>query len=356
MTTPLPEPVRGGFTREVPGSWPTDDWPRREPPRGIALDEIVAEAFGPDSPLHDTYGVVVVSQGAIVAERYAGALPSFTGPGTPVDASTPLLSWSMAKTMLAIIVGTLVDEGRLDLDAPVAVPEWDDVDDPRREITLRNLLAMRDGLDFTEEYTLDAPSDVVAMLFGEGAHDMAHFAADRPLAASPGTRYNYSSGSTNIISRLVGDIFGGEAGMRAALNERLFRPLSMNSARPTFDPAGTFIASSYVHATAQDFARFGLMLCRGGVANGRQIVSADWIDQLRIPLSLDEEDDRLYSLHTWVGGDHLGTFWCNGYEGQRIVACPPLDLVVVRLGRTVDDETGAVDAWWQQIVDAFEHT
>ncbi len=354
MSGPFPAPVLGGYPIEPPGSWPTDAWERRDPPNGVDLDEIMALAFDADGPLQTTYAAIVVHRGAIVAERYGGELPSFVGSGTTVTATTPLLSWSMAKTMLAIMVGTLVDEGRLDLDEHAAVPEWRDATDGRSEITLRHLLAMRDGLDFTEEYVVDAPSDVVAMLFGAGAADMAHFAADRPLAATPGSRFNYSSGTTNIISRLVGDLFGGEAGMRAALDERLFGPLSMTTAVPTFDPAGTFIASSYVHATAEDFARFGLMLCRGGFAHGRQIVSADWIDQLRIPLSFDEEDQRLYSLQTWVGGDHLGTFWCNGYEGQRIVACPPLDLVVVRLGRTVDDDTGAVDSWWQQIVDAFD--
>ena len=354
MSTPFPEPVLGGYPAESPGSWPRDVWERRNPPDSIDLDKIMALAFDTDGPLQTTYAAIVIHRGAIVAERYAGELPSFVGTGTTVTSAIPLLSWSMAKTMLAIIVGTLLDEGRLELDQPVAVPEWRNATDCRNEITLRHLLAMRDGLDFAEEYVVDAPSDVVAMLFGEGATDMAHFAADRPLAAAPGTRFNYSSGTTNIISRLVGDLLGGEAAMRAALDERLFGPLSMTTAVPTFDPAGTFIASSYVHAIAEDFARFGLMLCRGGIADGRQIVSSDWIDQLRIPLSLDEEDQRLYSLQTWVGGDHLGTFWCNGYEGQRIVACPPLDLVVVRLGRTVDDDTGAVDGWWQQIVDAFE--
>ena len=113
------------------------------------------------------------------------------------------------------------------------------------------------------------------------------------------------------------------------------------------------MASSYVHATARDFARFGLMLCRGGLAGTQRIVEASWIDGLRVPISLDPDDGRWYSLQTWLAGDDLGTFWCNGYEGQRIVAVPPLDLVIVRTGSTPAEQSPALDAWCSSIVDAF---
>ena len=128
---------------------------------------------------------------------------SFDRAPTPVTAETPLLSWSMAKSVLHAVVGLLVGEGRLDLDAPVDVPEWSEPGDLRHAITLRQLLAMRDGLDFVEDYVDDRVSDVIKMLFGEGQSDVAHFAADRGLAAPPGTRFNYSSGTSNIISGIV---------------------------------------------------------------------------------------------------------------------------------------------------------
>ncbi len=104
-----------------------------------------------------------------------------------MTAETPLLSWSMAKSMLHAVVGLLVGDGQLDLDAPAAVPEWADRGDPRHAITLRQLLAMRDGLDFAEDYVDGDVSDTIQMLFGDGQADMAHFAADRPLAAPPGS-------------------------------------------------------------------------------------------------------------------------------------------------------------------------
>ena len=114
----------------------------------------------------------------------------------------------MAKSMLHAVVGLLVGDGRLDLDARADVPEWSGPGDARRAITLRHLLAMRDGLDFTEDYVDDRISDVIAMLFGAGQSDMAHFAADRPLAAAPGQRFNYSSGTSNIISGVVARLLG----------------------------------------------------------------------------------------------------------------------------------------------------
>ena len=118
----------------------------------------------------------MVHGGRVVAERYQGALEHLDRPPTPVTAATPLLSWSMAKSMLQAVVGLLVGDAKVDLDAPAAVPEWADPDDPRHAITLRQLLAMRDGLAFVEDYVDDRVSDVMHMLFGERQPDMAHFA------------------------------------------------------------------------------------------------------------------------------------------------------------------------------------
>ena len=159
--------------------------------------------------------------------------------------------------------------------------------DPRHAITLRQLLAMRDGLDFVEDYVDDRVSDVIQMLFGEGQADMAHFAADRPLAAPPGTRFNYSSGTSNIISGVVARTVGPGEDYARFLHSRLFGPLGMASADPEFDEAGTWVASSYVRATARDFARFGLLYLRDGMWDGSRGCSrpagwttgAPWVDR-----------------------------------------------------------------------------
>jgi CubicO group peptidase (beta-lactamase class C family) len=334
--------------------WPTEQWPIGDLPAGVDLDGPLAEAFDAAGPLAVTFAVVVVQGGRLVYERYAGALEHFDAPATPVTAETPLLSWSMAKSVLHAAVGILVGDGRLELDAPAPVPEWSDPADPRHAITLRQLLAMRDGLHFVEDYVDDRVSDVITMLFGEGREDVAHFAADRPLVVPPGERFNYSSGTSNIVSGVVARTVGpGEPYVRF-LRSRLFEPLGMTSAEPELDAAGTWVASSFLRAVARDFARFGLLYLRDGLWEGSRLLPAGWVDAARTMVS-DDPEDGPYGAHWWgVAGDSLGTFRASGYEGQSITVCPSLDLLVVRLGRTPLDRTPLLAPWRAAMVAAFE--
>jgi len=256
--------------------------------------------------------------------------------------------------MLHAVVGLVVGDGLLDLDAPADVPEWSDPDDPRHAITLRQLLAMRDGLDFTEDYVDDRESDVIEMLFGAGQADMAHFAAGRPLASPPDTRFNYSSGTSNIISGVVARAVGRGEPYARFLHGRLFGPLGMASADPEFDEAGTWVASSYVRATARDYARFGLLYLRDGMWDGVRILPPGWVDYARTWVSEDPEDASPYGAHWWgVAGDGLGTFRASGYEGQSITICPALDLIVVRLGKTPLEREPNLAPWRVGMVRAF---
>lgn len=343
---PLPDQPDG-----VP--WPTTTWATAAVPETVGLDPLLDEAMAPDGPLARTRAVVVVHRGRLLAERYgdrADAWGEVTG--DPVTEETPLISWSMAKSMLHAVVGMLVAEDRLALDAPAAVPEWDD-GDPRAAITLEHLLTMRDGLDFVEDYDDAGRSHVMDMLFGSGVDDTAAFTAHRPLAHAPGTVFNYSSGTSNVTSGIVRRELGGEEPYRRFLSERLFEPIGMRSADPRFDAAGTWVASSYLWATARDMARFGLLYLRDGVWDGNRLLPEGWVDHGRRPRSIDPEDHRLYGAHWWVVGDDLGTFWANGYEGQSILVCPVLDLVVVRLGKSVKDQYPALADWRARVVDAF---
>jgi CubicO group peptidase (beta-lactamase class C family) len=335
--------------------WPTQSWPTGDPPSGVDLEPLLDTMFDDDGPLAQTYAVVVVHQGTLVAERYQGSLPHFDRPADPVTPETKLLSWSMAKSMLHAIVGTLVGDGLIDPDEPANVPEWSGADDPRRAITLNQLLAMRDGLDFTEDYVDDGVSDVIAMLFGDGRADMAHFAADRPLAAPPGTRFNYSSGTSNIISSVVARLVGHGAPYEQYIRDRLFTPIGMASAEPDFDEVGTWVASSYVRATARDFARFGLLYLRDGVWDGTRVLPPGWVDHGRTMQSFDPEDGPYGALWWGVEGDTLGTFRCSGYEGQSITLCPPLDLMVVRLGKTPIERGQHLVDWRNDVVQAFRN-
>lgn len=333
-------------------AWPVDDWPQADLSHGAAVEPLMNEMFG-GGAFGATYALVVVRGGRVVFERYAGELEHWDRPNEPVDASTRLLSWSMAKSMLHAVVGLLVGDGSLSVTDRADVPEWSAPTDARGAIRIDDLLAMRDGLDFTEDYVDAGVSDVIEMLFGAGKDDVAHFAADRPLCAEPGTRFNYSSGTSNIVSGIVRRTLGSRDAYERFLHERLFRPLSMTSAVPTFDAAGTWIGSSYVHATARDYARFGLLYLRDGVWDGRRLLPEGWVDYGRTVRSIDSSDGRLYGSHWWAFGDEHGTFWASGYDGQQIVVCPALDLIVVRLGKTSDPDNAVLIPWHKRFIGAL---
>ena len=331
--------------------WPTEAWPVGAP--SPALEAAVEEVFAQPDRYGTTYAVVVVQGGRLLLERYGGELPSFTGPGTPVVPTTPLLSWSMAKSVLHAAVGVLVGEGRLHLDDPAPVPAW--TGDDRAEITLDQLLQMRDGLRWAEDYVDAGVSDVIEMLFGSGAADVAAFAEARPLAHRPGTVFNYSSGTSNIVAAIVGRTLGGGEAVRRFLIERVLHPIGMRSADPRLDPAGTFIGSSYVYATAQDWARFGTLYLRDGGWDGQRILPEGWVDHARRVRSVDPEDGSLYGAHWWIEplDRARGTFQAVGYEGQCTVVCPALDAVLVRLGRTEEHQKPNLAPWRVRVLDAL---
>jgi len=328
--------------------WPApgfDGWPHGEADGAVVA--VVDELLGDLDRFGDTYAVVVVQGGRITLERYAGALPSFEHDPTPVAPTTPLLSWSMAKSITHALVGVLVGDGVLDLDAPAAVPEWDG--DERAAITLQQLLEMRSGLHWREDYVDAGASDVIEMLFGSGRGDTAAFAAARPLEHQPGATFVYSSGTTNIVTRLL----ARHADVDALLRERLFGPIGVAEVDARFDDAGTFLGSSFVYLPARDFARFGLLYLRDGVWEGRRILPEGWVDHGRRLRSIDPEDGDGYGAHWWVEHDAGGTFRAQGYEGQSILVCPAKDAVVVRLGRTLEPQKPALVDWRRRIISAL---
>ncbi|MGB8196282.1 MAG: serine hydrolase [Acidimicrobiales bacterium] len=330
-------------------AWPTREWPRGTHAHQDELDAVVEEMF-----IHDdlalTNAVVVVQGGRVLAERYGGEQFYFDRPAEPITAESQLLSWSMAKSMLHMIVGTLVDERRLNPDELAPVKEWFADDDPRHQIRVRDLLAMRDGLAFVEEYQIGQTSHVIEMLWGEGKDDMAAFTAALPLIHEPGTFFSYSSGTTNILSRIVADLVGYGDDYREYLDGRLFHPIGMASAVATFDTSGVFVASSFVHARALDFAKFGLLYLRGGEWEGRQLISREWAATAQVPLSVEASSGWLYSWQWWVSGDRYGTYWANGYEGQMICVVPELDAVIVRFGHTPEENFEPRMAWRERVL------
>lgn len=338
--------------------WPTQAWPRSSTvPDDVSTiaESLFGSGVNPGPEMGVSLALVVVHRGRLVFERYGTVPGGVFAPETPVDRSTPLISWSMAKSITHALTGMLIADGRLSVTDTVGCAEWRA--DERSRITIADLLAMRDGLDFVEDYVIDADgnsrSDVIAMLFGDGAADVAGYARSRPAKHEPGEVWSYSSGTTNILCSVLGSVVGGRDELETFMVQRLFTPLGMTSARPTFDEAGTFIGSSYVHATAEDFARFGYLYLRGGQWNGRVVVPSDWIDEARHQHATDPDSRHGYGAHWWIWKSREGTLAALGYEGQRTIIDFDRDLVVVHLGKWPAETQPGLDGALTRIVESF---
>lgn len=303
------------------------DWPiGNAVATDAALDRLLADdaLAGPG-----IRAIVVVHHGRIVAERYAAGF----------SAATPLLGWSMTKSVVAGLVGVLVKEGRLALDQSAG---WPAVGGAGRErIRIADLLAMSSGLRFNEAY--GAVSDVTRMLYLEP--DMAGFARAQPLAHPAGEFWSYSSGTANILSRIAQDAAGRLGAEYPA--EKLFRPLGMTSATMETDEYGTLVGSSYMYATARDWARYGQFLLQEGVWRGQELLPRGYVALMASPVAASQGQYGHGLVWLW-GSDSAvpgqnpdlafgippDTFWMEGHDGQSTAMIRSRQLVIVRLGLT----------------------
>lgn len=277
-----------------------------------------------------TRAVVVVYRGRLVAERYAD----------PFTKDTPLNGWSMTKSVVNALLGVLVKEAKVSLSDSAVIPQWRGASDPRRKITLEQLLLMNSGLQFREDFR-NFFADMIYMLLG--VPDTAAYAAAKPLEAEPGTRWSLSSGTTNIIAYAIRQIVG-ESDYLEFPRRALFDRIGMTSAVLETDAAGTFVGSSFMYATARDWARFGLLYLRDGVWSGQRILPEGWVAYTRTPAP--NARDQQYGAHYWLripkrfrcGNEShplpADAFHAIGHEGQFITIIPSRQLVLVRLGLT----------------------
>jgi len=301
---------------------------------GAALEQAIDNVFTESDPSHPrrTRALVVVQGGRIVAERYA---PGF-------NAAMPLIGWSISKSAVNALIGLRVKDGKLALTDTALMPEWRDQGDPRRAITVDELMRMTSGLTFDESYG-DTDSDVAQMLFVKG--DKAGFAADKPLAFPPDTHWAYSSGTTTILAGVLRQSFNDERDYLHYPEERLFGALGMRSAVLEPDASGIFAASSFLYATARDFARLGLFFLDDGVWEETRILPAGWVAYALTPTKLSPDGE--YGAHVWLKLPESGgggeppmpedAYYMLGHDDQVVAVVPSRDLVIVRLGLTRED-------------------
>lgn len=312
-------------------AWPVGDKTDNVIPPGIDKTKLDAAV---DSVMNATYdgkpaytrAVLIVYDGKIIAEKYASGF----------NRNTVMLGWSMSKSLTGAMIGLLAKEGKLNINATAPVDEWKGTD--KEKITIKDLLQQSSGLDFVEEY--DRPSDVTNMLFSKG--DMAAYTASRPLEYAPGTVFNYTSGNSNILSRIIRKTVG-ENDYAAFPYKELFYKINTYSFMLEPDASGTYIGSSYSYGTARDFARFGLLYYNNGNWNGEQLLPASWVADSKKPCAANKLN--WYGYQFWLNGKDetdstkrrfndvpADMFFCSGFGGQGVFIIPSEKLVVVRMG------------------------
>jgi CubicO group peptidase (beta-lactamase class C family) len=320
-------------------------------PSGPALKAALDHAFEEpaEPPFRRTKAVVVVHEGRVIAERYA--------PGVRVD--TQLVGFSMTKSVVNALLGILTRQGLISPSLPAPIPEWRGPNDPRREIEVEHLMRMTTGLALGETNTGFDPSNQM-YLYG----DMAGFAVTAPMIATPGTRWHYSSATTQLLARIVRDAVGGPEQTLAFVWRELFNPLGMRNVTLQFDASGTLQGSANMLASARDWARFGLLYLNDGVVGGKRLLHEDWVDfSAAATLNTD------YGAGFWTnrsehenakGRARMGiprdAFFAFGFLGQRIVILPSQHLVVVRLGDSVDPtgDIGGLERLVKEVIAATQ--
>ena len=280
--------------------------------------------------LKNTKAVVVLHAGKLVAERYAAN----------IDFESPLVGWSMTKSITNMLVGILVRQGKLNVNDPAPVSEW--ANDERKSITLNDLLHMSSGLEFNETYGMN--TDVTQMLTMQA--NAGAFAASKSLIHPPGEFWDYSSGTTNIIARIIHQTVGGDlAASQQFARTELFHPLGIHNVFLEPDPSGIFVGSSFLYLSARDWAQLGQLMLQDGVWRDQRILPEGWVEYSVTPATANKDNE--YGAHFWLNLDPTDAnkqrrwpdvptdaYSMNGFQGQYVVIIPSHQLVVVRLGFT----------------------
>ncbi len=288
------------------------------------LQKTVAQAFDVKGEKNKrTRAVVVLYKGHLVHEHYADGFTK----------DSRLLGWSMTKSLTGTYFGILQYQGKLDIQQPAPIAAWQN--DERKKITLHNLLQMNSGLEWEEQY--DKICDATNMLFK--ARGMPAVQRDKPLVGKPNASWNYSSGTTNLLSGILRQQFASHQEYLDFWYNSLLDKIGMHSALVEIDMAGNFVGSSYGWATPRDWARFGQLYLQKGWWNGARIFAEDWAKYVARPTPTSA---NRYGAQFWLnaGGKFPDVprdmFYCSGYQGQMIAIFPSHDLVVVRMGLKED--------------------
>ncbi len=312
--------------------WPLGDVLPDSKPEGVdyetlkdILDEAVDDAG--DEPVKKTLGVAVVYKNKLIGENYLEGY----------DAWTKFHGWSMTKSVTGAMAGALVQEGRLDVNAPSGIPQWEG--DERKNISVENILHMSSGLEWVENYFTISEATVMLMQ----SDDMFFSVTRCPLEFEPGSHWNYSSGDANLLSGILRQAIGDRQEYLGYAYTRIFHRIGMLNTTVETDASGLFVASSFSYGSTRDWARFGLLFLNNGIFEGDTVLNPEWVEYMRTPAPAS---NGKYAATFWLEEPSEeralvdvpdDVFFADGFLGQRVYIIPSKNLVVVRMGYSLSN-------------------
>ena len=288
-----------------------------------------------------TRAVVVLYKDKLIAEKYDKGF----------NKNSKILGWSMTKSITSSAFGVLAKQGKIDIYKPAPIAEWQK--DDRKIITINDLLHMNSGLEWEENYSTIC--DATKMLFQ--AEDMGKVQMDKPAQFKPNTHWSYSSGTTNLLSRILKNQFKTQQEYLDFWYSAVIDKIGMNSMIVEQDMSGTFVGSSYAWATPRDWSKFGLLYLRKGNWNGEQILDESWVKYTSTPTNTSE---GRYGAQFWLnaGGKFPDVprdmFYCSGYQGQMVAIIPSMDMVIVRMGVREGDKGFDFNGFLKGVIDSVK--
>ena len=354
-----------GCTREPSGvektEWPTREWAKSDPQK-VGLDEGALAALDADLkngkyPLVDSfevfrcgkevfaakydhdyaqiYGKEAKTRGPLNA-RLTGPYNYFDPAWHPYYRGTQLHSMqSVSKTVSSVIIGAAMLRGdfKAGLDTPVLkyfdAAKVKNVDERKRRMTLRHVLTMTAGLDWTENVPYDDPRSDSSLM--EATDDWVQYVIDKPMAAEPGKVFNYSSG----VSELLAHIFLKETGQDIDTygEKYLFQPLGIEHYWKR-TPLGAVDTEGGLYLRGSDLAKIGYLYLHDGMWDRKQIVPKAWVRESVAPF-IQAEEDYKYGFKWWLlpRKDSQQFLWmARGFGGQELMVFPEEGLIVVFTG------------------------
>ncbi len=305
------------------------------------LNKSVANAFDEnDAVAKRTRSVLVLYKDHIVAEKYDKGF----------DKNSKILGWSMTKSITATYFGILQYQNKINLNNPAPLSEW--ATDERSKITLNNLIQMNSGLEWEEKY--DKICDATKMLFQ--AEDMGKVQLEKPLSGKPNASWNYSSGTSNLLSKILRKQYKTHQEYLDFWYSSLIDKIGMYSMIVETDMAGNYVGSSYGWATTRDWAKFGTLYLHNGNWNGKQLFDTSWSKYVSTPTPTS---DGKYGGHFWLNSSGKypdaprDLYYASGFQGQKVIIIPSKDVVIVRMGLT-DDESFDFNGFLKEVLGSIE--